>query len=75
MVPNSRTSFSHEAWTREPLDLGIIKKVYWYDTRIGTNVGHTKGSIDQDPLYNVVNGILNHRHETKNYKLVKRKGL
>ena len=75
MVPNSRTSFSHEAWTRELLDLGTIKKIYWCDTRIRTNDGHTEGSIDHDPLYKAVNGILSHRHETKNCKLVKRKDL
>ena len=74
MVPTARTLFGPVARTRELLDLGIIKKVYWCDTRIRTDSGCTRGNINRNFLYKVMNGILNYKHETKNYKLVRRKG-
>ena len=72
-VPTEKTLLGHVAWLREFLELGIIKRICWCDTRDMTADGHTKGSIDRDLLYKLMSGIQTFKHETKNYEPFRRK--
>ena len=66
-TPTENTLLGHVAWLRELLDLGIIEKLCWCDTRDMTADGHTKGSIDREPLIRLMKGYQTFSYETKTY--------
>ena len=66
-VPTEKTLLGHVSWLRECLDLGIIRKLQWCDTRDMTADGHTKGSIDRELLLKVMSGSQSYSHDLKTF--------
>ena len=64
-VPTEKTLLGHIAWLRELLELGIIRKVCWCDTRDMTADGHTKGSISRDQLLKLMSGEQHFDYDVK----------
>ena len=50
MVPTLKTSFKHVTGASVLPDQGTVKQAYWFNTRVSTNDGHTKVSIDHNHL-------------------------
>ena len=67
-APAEKTLLGHVAWIREALQLGIVKKIRWCDTRDMTADGHTKGSIDRELLLLTMRGQQRFSHEVKEYE-------
>ena len=66
--PTEKTLLGHVAWLRQLLDRGLIWEVQWCDTRDMTADGHTKGSIDRDLLFQVMDGKQSFTYAVKRYK-------
>ena len=49
------------------LERGIVHCVQWCDTRDMSADGHTKGSIDRDLLYKVMDGIQTFKYDLKKH--------
>ena len=65
----------HIAWVREQLQLGLITKVAWCDTRDMTADGHTKGSVSRELLLRLMQGQQRFHHEVKIYEPYRKKEL
>ena len=49
------------------MERGIVHCVQWCDTRDMTADGHTKGSIDRDLIYQVMDGIQAFKYDLKKH--------
>jgi hypothetical protein len=67
-APAEKTLLGHVSWIREALQLGILKRIRWCDTRDMTADGHTKGCIDRVLLLSVMCGHQRFNHEVKDYE-------
>ena len=67
-VPAERTLLGHISWLREAIQLGLIDKLCWCDTRDMTADGHTKGSIDRRGILDLMNGWQGYQHKPQVYK-------
>ena len=56
-ITTGKSLLGHISWLREMLQLDILHGVRWCDTRDMTSDGHTKGSVDREPLLKVMKGI------------------
>ena len=72
-TPTEKTLLGHISWLRELLDLGLIDKVCWCDTRDMTADGHTKGSISRDLLLKLMDGVQTYDYDVKVYTPYRRK--
>ena len=66
-TPTEKTLLGHVSWIREMLQLGVVTYVQWCDTRDMTADGHTKGSIDRQLLFDLMEGRQVYRHSTKTH--------
>ena len=65
--PTECTLLGHISWIRQMLERGIVHSVQWCDTRDMSADGHTKGSIDRDLLYKVMNGEQTFKYDLKKH--------
>ena len=66
--PSEKSLAGHIFWLRELLDLGIISWLQWLDTRDMSADGHTKGSVDRKVLLDLMRGILDKQHPSKEFQ-------
>ena len=66
-VPTEKTLLGHISWIREMLQLRIIDKVQWCDTRDMVADGHTKGSIERRTLIQLMAGAQKYQHEVRSH--------
>ena len=67
-IPTERSLWSHVQYLRELLDTGVLKYLWWIDTRDMWADGLTKGSVDRQLLQELMGGILKLRHTAKSWK-------
>ena len=67
-TPTEKTLLGHVSWLRQMLQVGIVDKVCWCDTRDMTADGHTKGSINRYVLLKLMEGEQSYNFEVKTYK-------
>ena len=67
-TPTEKTLLGHVSWLRQILQLGIVDKICWCDTRDMTADGHTKGSIPRDQLLQLMDGHQKYNYEIKVHK-------
>ena len=65
--PAECTLLGHISWARQMMERGIVHCVQWCDTRDMSADGHTKGSIDRDLLYQVMEGIQGFNYDLKKH--------
>jgi len=61
-APSEKTLLGHVSWLREMLQLGLISRAQWCDTRDMTADGHTKGCIDRHLLLELMSGRQAYQH-------------
>ena len=61
-IPAERHTLYHAQWIRELLDRGILRKLWWIDTRDCCADGLTKGAVLRDALRCVARGEWKVRH-------------
>ena len=66
-VPTEKNLAVQLFWLRQCLDLQLITKLKWSDTRDMTADAHTKGSIPRDALLALMNGHFTYVHPTKEF--------
>ena len=62
-IPAERHTLYHAQWIRELLDRGILKRLWWIDTRDCCADGLTKGAVLRDALRYVARGEWKTVHE------------
>ena len=65
--PTECTLLGHISWIRQMMERGIVHCVQWCDTLDMSADGHTKGSIDRDLLYQVMEGIQAFKYDLKKH--------
>ena len=65
--PTECTILGHISWIRQMMERDVVHCVQWCDTRDMTADGHTKGSIDRDLIYQVMDGIQAFKYDLKKH--------
>jgi len=66
-VPTEKNLAVQLYWLRQMLDIHLINKLRWADTRDMNADGHTKGSIPRDVLLALMAGHFSYAHPTKDF--------
>ena len=66
-VPAEKSLLTHLQYVREQLDHGILRKLFWMDTRDMIADGLTKGTVSRDCLHEVMDCHLKINHEMEGW--------
>ena len=66
-VPSEKFLVGHLFWLRELIDLKLLTRLQWVDTRDMSADGHTKGTIERKAILDLMVGLFKFIHPTREY--------
>ena len=66
-MPAERHTLYHAQWVRELLERGLLKALWWIDTRDCCADGLTKGTVCRSALQAVMQGLWHVVHDCKRW--------
>ena len=67
--PAEKSFIVHLLWLKEKLELGVITRLTWVDTRDMTSDGHTKGSVPRTLIRQIASGELKRTYPVEELQL------
>ena len=57
-IPAEKSLVSHVQFLRELLDMGVLHRLWWLDTRDMAADGLTKGEVDRSAIHSIMDGVM-----------------